>query len=321
MKYLCFLVLLFVACNSPQKKGAAPKSKPLAVAANYITQTNSINTMVNSNHQLLTGKKGDFNSFKSYLQGLSDRNLYSIPFAMDYIKTCLPADLPERDSVVLLFNLKFYKVTNLLSESLENKYLWVGNQIDSNKHTAKLKAFKANLKDCGIGVFSSEGNYYLDVLPDYFYQQFKDRVSAGVQAYLEIRRHELAEGFSEDAGMLISFKQLYQRVKNWEKYLDDYPHTVYGNEADNYYTNYLETLLTGMDNSRVFDDVSNVLLPEVKIIYEKAIRDEPASRTAQYISKYYSFLGRHNFTYTDSVDVFLQEHKLSTELGVQPDTR
>jgi hypothetical protein len=167
----------------------------------------------------------------------------------------------------------------------------------------------------------SEGIDYLDVLPDYFYDSFSNRVSASVKQYLFIRKTELAQGFTEDTGLLISFDELYKRVKRWEKFLNDYPNTVYRAQAEDNYTTYLETLLTGMDNSRIFDFDKNVLLPEVKTIYEKAMTDGPNSKTAKIITDYYNFLGRHDFKENDSIPKFLSEHKLSTMLAVQPDNR
>jgi hypothetical protein len=317
MKYTClFLIItLFIACHSSDKKVNRIKAKT------NLLKPNNINKLVIVNHVKLKGISGNFNSFKAYLTGLEDTDPASIPYALDYIKTCLPVNLAERDSVMLLFNVKFFKIANGLTDSLETKYASIVKLMDTDSNSVKLKVFQKNLKDCGIGIFSTEGNYYLDVLPDYFYNNFKNRVSPGVRAYLDLRRHELAEGFSEDAGLLISFEQLYQRVKHWEKYLSDFPHTIYTAEAGNYYNTYLKTLLTGMDNSRVFEMDDDVITSEVKAVYEKAMKQDPNMQTVKIITDYYNLLGRHGFKDNDSVAVFLKEHKLSTMLGVQPDTR
>jgi len=168
---------------------------------------------------------------------------------------------------------------------------------------------------------SSEGMYYLDVMPDYFYINFRDLVSAGVAQYLSIRKDELKQGFSEDAGMLITFGELYQRVKRWEEFLDKFPNTVYTADADYYYQTYLATLLTGMDNSRVFDSENSVLLPEIKQLYEKIIKEDPQSRCGKIISSYYSLLKSHNFKDNNGIDDFLKANKLSSMLGVQPHSR
>jgi len=321
MKYFCLIILLLVtACGHVKQKQDKTSTIQKSHAADLL-EPESISKLVAANHQKLVGQHGDFESFKKYINGLNDKDPASIPFALDYIETCISPNLAEKDSVLLLFNVKFYKVSNTLSDSLETKYANVLKRMEDKPNSQKPKALTGNLKACGIGIFSTEGNYYLDILPDYLYENFQTRVSDAAKSYLLIRKEELKKGFSEDAGMLISFDELYQRVKRWEKFLNHYPANVYVGQANDYYTDYLETLLTGMDNSRVFDMDSNILLPEVKTIYEKAIQEDPDSKTSQLISSYYNFLSRHDFKQTDSVDVFLKEHKLSTMLGVQPATR
>jgi len=315
MRYTRFvLLILLVSCGQQRKKG--PDSRPRNLLIPGI-----INKVVAKQHQQLIPGSGDFNSYKEYLANLSDSDAAAIPFALDYIKTCLPANLPQRDSVFYLFNLKFFKVANPISEELYTQYATVLKQIENEPKAPRPKAFIDNLKACGIGVFSTEGNYYLDVSSDYFYKNFKGRVSDGVRTFLYIRKREMAEGFSEDAGLLISFNALYGRVKQWDKFLNDYPNTLYTPSATDYYNSYLRVLMTGMDNSRTFDDIDSTLMPEVKSIYRKAIHEDKNSRTSKIISSYYDFLARHNFKYDDSVDVFLKQHGLSTMIGIQPDTR
>ncbi|QKJ29340.1 hypothetical protein HQ865_06075 [Mucilaginibacter mali] len=317
MKYLCLLTLiLLTGCSSCGNKTEMPN-----LPAADLLQAGNVKALVAKNHQNLRGVDGDFESFKEYLNGLKDDDAASIPYAMDYIKTCLPSDMAGRDSVVLLFNVKFFKITNFISSKLETRYAAMVKLYDGEPQSAKLRIFKNNLKTCGIGIFQTEGNCYLDVLPDYFYTNFKNRVSAGVKEYLNIRRVELAQGFSEDAGLLISYRQLYQRVKRWEKYMKTYPTSVYRNEAENYYTTYLETLLTGMDNSPVFEGFSETLSPEVKAIYEQAILRDPESPSSKIITYYYGLLSRNDFRRNDSIPIFLNEHKLSNMSGIQPDTR
>jgi hypothetical protein len=325
MKYFCLFALLPLSCNSPQKKASSAKLSPVPIVVKKINpslfEAHSVEKEVAKNHDKLIGHRGDFISFKKYLSTLNDAELVSIPFALDYIKTCLPATLPERDSVILIFNVKFFTVSNKLSENLDTKYNTVIKQLEKGVKSLELSAFQSNLSFCGIGIFSTEGNYYLDVLPNYFFDNFKNRVSDGTKAYLNIRKQELAEGFTEDAGLLITYKQLYQRVKNWDKYLTTFNRNVYTNEAKNYYITYLETFLTGTDNSRVFDGEDETISPEIKKLYETAISEDADTRTGKIITEYYTLLSRHQFKQIDSINVFLKKHNLSTMLAVQPQTR
>jgi hypothetical protein len=321
MRYIRFIFLmLLTACHQPTKKADKAKVSQNMQPADLL-KAGSINKLVAKNHKRLVSVHGDFNSFKKYLAQLSDNDPASIPYALDYIKTCIPVSLPEKDSVIWLFTLKFYKITNKLSDSLETTDASVIKLMDDKPTPSPVKYFTNNLAACGIGIFQTEGNYYLDMMSGYLYKNFENRISEGVKAYLYIRKGEMAAGFTEDAGLLISFDALYGRVRQWEKFLNDYPKTIYSGAASDYYYTYLQTLLTGMDNSRVFDMETGVLSPEVKTIYEKAMRQDTSSKTSKIISSYYDLLARHNFKETDSVNVFFKEHKLSTMLAVQPDNR
>lgn len=312
---LSFTFLLACSSNNTQNK------KDIVSTKDYLLQDNSVRNLLTANHQKLSGVKGDFKSYKLYLAKLDNDSLTSIPFALDYINTCISSDNTDRDSIFLLFNIKFYAVANRLSDSLDTKYKNLIEQLDKDSNTVELNSFRNNLKACGIGIFTTEGMYYLDVIPDFFYNSFKNRVSDGVAEFLNIRKDELKQGFSEDAGMLISFEDLYHRVKRWENFINKYPNTVYSDEANSYYTTYLETLMTGMDNSRVFDFDNNTLLPEVKTLYEKIAGEGTESPTTKIISSYYAFLARHDFKENDSIQIFLKTNNLSTMLAVQPHTR
>jgi hypothetical protein len=314
---LASLLITLMACGS---HNAIDNSENSSVP-DYLLQDNFINTLSLSNHRKLVGRTGNLRSFKEYLNTLNTDSLTSIPFALDYILTCISSDNTDRDSIFLLFNRHFDVITNRLNDSLYTKYKAVAAQLENDSNTVELNAFKKNLEVCGVGIFSTEGTYYPDALPDFFYNNFKGRVSDGVKEFLNIRKDELKQGFSEDASLLISFEDLYGRVKRWENFIYKYPRTVYNEEANSYYVTYLETLMTGMDNSPTFDYESTMLLPEIKNLYEKIIQEEPGSPTTKLISSYYNFLGRHDFKSNDSIETFLKTNNLATMLAVQPNTR
>jgi hypothetical protein len=316
-------ILLALSCSFLFACGSnnTQDKKDTVSTTDYLLQDNSVSKFVIANHQKLSGVTGSFKSYKLYLDKLDNDSLTAIPFALDYINTCISTDNADRDSIFLLFNIKFYEVANRLSDSLDTKYKSLIHQLDKDSSTVELKSFKNNLATCGIDIFSTEGMYYLDVIPNFFYDNFKNRVSDGVAEFLNIRQDELKQGFSEDAGMLISFEDLYNRVKRWENFINKYPNTVYNNEANSYYETYLETLMTGMDNSRLFDFDNNSLLPEMKTLYEKIIGEGTESPTTKIISSFYALLARHDFKENDSIQIFLETNNLSTMLAVQPHTR
>ena len=319
MKYSILLLILTVAISCNSNKTASIKT--VSQTDENLLEKNNIANIVSSNHQSLVNIKGDLESFKTYLKGLDSSKISTIPLALDYIKTCIPADLPSKDSVYKEFTYEFYNVANGFTDLFESKFPKLVSDLNENKNTPEIEAFNENLKAAGLDLCMSEGMYYFDVTYDFFYNNFKDRVSPDLAEYLNIRKDELKQGFSEDAGMLISFEELYQRVKRWENFLGTYPSSSLLGDANYFYQTYIETLLTGMDNSRTFDYENNTLIPEVKSIYEKAMIEDTTSNSYKIISAYYNFLSNHNFTYNDSINIFLESFGLSSMLGVQPHTR
>jgi len=284
-------------------------------------QENVVRNNVTLNHKKLIGISGNLNSFKAFSEKLSDYQITSIALALDYIKTCIPPNTPNQDLIFKVFYIKANIVANNVSEQLDSKYNTLSNQLDNDVNSPELLAFKQNLKYGGFEIFATEGIYYIDVSSDFYYNNFNNRVSNSMKEFLRIRMEELKQGFSEDAEMLITFDDLYKRVKTWENFLNRYPDALFIEDANYFYSMYLSTLLTGMDNSQIFNYASNSLLPEIKLLYEKIIQEDKDSKTSRIISSYYSLLEQHNFKTNDDINKFLEENNLSTMLAVQPTLR
>ncbi len=314
-------LILLLSCNSQKTTNNEGELLRADTITENLSEQNSITKLISLNHQRLDKIKSDFNSFKLYSKSLSESNISSIPFLLDYIRTCIPNNDINNDSIFFIFSQKFNRITNRLNDSLGTKFRFVSEPAGEESSAKQIDIFKENLAACGIGIFSTEGMYYADAQSDYFYNNFNDRVSPGLKEYLKIRQDELKQGFAEDAGLQITFDELYQRIKRWEQFQIKYPETIYKADARYFYSMYLETLMTGMDNSRVFDYGNSKLLPGLKQLYEKIIRTDSKSETGKIISSYYSLLARHGFKENDSIDVFLKNNGLSTMISVQPDTR
>ncbi|HKC66731.1 MAG TPA: hypothetical protein VKG26_00740 [Bacteroidia bacterium] len=315
--YFLFCAVFLVACGGSNTK---PTTEPSRPTINYLLQDDYINKAAAANRKKIKGVKGDIKTLTTYIKSLND-SVTTIAYALDYIKQCNLTSDAERDSGYRLFSSQFYAVISKLNDSLETTYETIFNQLLKDTTTTELTCLKKNLATCGIGVYSTEGNPYFDVLPDYFYESFKGRVPAWTEAYLSIRKDELKQGFTEDAGLLISYDELYNRIKRWEVYIAKYPNAIYKDEASSFCDMYMSVLVTGIDNSRIFDFDSKKLLPEIKTLYEKIKTDDTTLASTKLIAAYYNFLARHNFTDNDSIELFTKAHHIMPMLGVQPPTR
>ncbi len=312
------LMIMMGSCSSHHTDKNTGNAISIDNQNENLLNENSVKELVALNHEQYKNAKGDLKSFISLLGVLNKSKLSSIAIAMDYVKTCIVAGNQENDDIYVFFCGIYYNIANQISDSLEIKYTGVMDDFENNRNSSLLRIFKSNLAECGTEIFSSEGQFYLDVEADYFYDNFKGIVSKGLKEYLAIRSEEMKKGFSEDAGLLISFEEVYKRAKRWELFINDYPHAICNEEARMYYETYLETLMTGMDNSRVFEGEENIIVPEIKALYEEIMKEDAQSNITKIIISYYSFLSKNNFKEPENIDKFLKENNLSSMLAVQP---
>jgi len=264
----------------------------------------------------------DFQSLKKEMLAHKVLGIGAIPVAEKIVEHCIgKLKIAEKDSVYNLFCGLVSDVSNELSQNLETKYENILKKIEEKSKDPEATNFSKCLDICGLELLTTEGAYYLDSKYDYIYKLFKGKVSDDLDAFLKLRSVEIKEGYSEDAGLLISFESLFNRVQNWEDFMGKYPKSFVFIEAKSLYTSYLSTFITGMDNSRTFDYESQKLLPEVKALYEKIIAQNGSRKCQKIVSEYYDLLKANDFKELEKVDDFLKSKDLYSMLGVQPETR
>lgn len=326
---LLLLSLLTLGCGSP--KNTDSESSPAkdsvmtgttAAATEVQIDLQKAKRKIANNKASLSAITGDTHELKTYIQSLDPSDLFTIAATADYISGFLAKAKPEdRDSAYIYLQNTFYSAVNSLTDSLYSRYPVTMKKLEENKNDRQTQDFEEYLKLFGVGLFTTEGMYYLDVDPDYFLNIFDKKVSRGLNDYLVQRRQEMIEGFSEDAGLVITFEQVYNRVVKWEKIINDNPRFIMSESASRFYETYLVTLLTGMDNSRVFDFENERLLPEVKMLYEAIIKSGPQTKSTEIIKGYYQLLAANDFKHSARADDYVQSLDLGSMLGVQPHTR
>lgn len=314
--WFTFCSLFLLACGTATKHD----DKTAGPVKDYLLQDNYMSNALAANHEKIKNTKGNIQLFTTYINNLSD-SLTTNLYALDYLANCNLSVDAEKDTAYALFDRHFYKTLSKLTDSVDTKYKFLFDLVAKDSNTAELTCFKKNLEACGVGIFSGEGNFYVDVLPDYYYDNFKNRVSSEVRDYLAIRRDEMKQGYAVDGGLVIGFDTLYLRIKKWEAFLAKYPNTRYRKEVVSNYNMYVGTLMIGMDNTRVFDIDGDTLLPEIKSLYQKIVADDPASPTTKLFTLYYNYLAKHNFIQTDSTVAFAIANNTPAILAVQPPTK
>lgn len=247
--------------------------------------------------------------------------LYSIRVYEQWLRQNLSKmSFEEIDAAYISFREFYYNEINQYNEQLETLYpdmLERMNEPDDKE----MKELMAMLQLCGSELLQSEGFFYVDQRYDYFKSIFSEHASSEMKEYLEIRSKELKEGFSEDAGLLITFEQLYDRVVVWEKFLADNPEFILNEEVKGMLSMYLSTLMTGMDNSPAFDYETGKLLTELQFIYSKAIQKNDNRNSTKVLRKYFDHLKANGFVQPLDMDAFLDSIGYYSMMGVQPPPR
>lgn len=295
-----------------------PTESMVCEGFNYL----NIRSTIQDYESKFTSPKGNLTTFKNQITGFRDLGLISIPITESLINKYLSTfSKAERDSVYVMFNEIVYSAINDFNDSLELKYTSLLRRNNKKIVETEITEFKRSLDICGLTLLQTEGENYVDVKYDYYYKLFKGRVSPALNDYLKIRMKELRQGFSEDAELLISFHQLYRRVLTWEKFNKKYPDFFYRQETQLNYQTYLSTLITGMDNSPVFDYDSGKLFPIIHDLFLDIVSRHNSLKSTRVIKEYYELLKESNFTRPNHLDQFLKDNELFSMIGVQPETR
>jgi hypothetical protein len=294
---------------------------------NAIEQTNKVLIESSRKHEELTGilrsamvQERNLSTI-IFQYGDYGIGLYSIRVYEQWLRQNLSKmSFEEIDAAYITFREFYYNEINQYNEQLETLYPEL-NEWMNDGSDPEMKELMDRLQLCGSDLYQSEGFFYIDQRPDYFTSIFGQDGSSEMKEYLEIRSKELKEGFSEDAGLLISFEQLYDRVVVWEKYLAENPDFILNEEIKGTLSMYLSTLMTGMDNSPAFDYETGKLLPELQFIYSKAIQKNDNRNSTKVLRKYFEHLKANGFVQPLDMDAFLDGIGYYSMMGVQPPPR
>jgi len=218
------------------------------------------------------------------------------------------------DSLFLKFRNSYMAVAESLTERLGDDTTGQGLSITRDGWSDSLRSV---LQRHGFDLNCSEGNAFVDEDVAYLLGAFGPVLTPAMREYLSIRNVEQHVRFSEDAALQIPWDAVGERIATWEAFLHKYPTFSWRDAAQYWRTMYLETYLTGMDNTRTFTD-SGTLEQEVRKSYQHFLRTNAGTPAAAVIRDYLALLEANAAPSDSSIKRFLREHELQSMLGVQP---
>lgn len=148
-------------------------------------------------------------------------------------------------------------------------------------------------------MYIGEGYTELRTVPNFYIQLFQQSLPMDYRQYLRLKADEDTVLYSADAGIMISFNLVGQRVLNWERFLHANPTSIFQAEARTIHKRYLFDYLMGEDNTPSFDN-----------------REDISSLNAENRAEYVSFVEKNGNTKSgEIVKQFLD--RLNTEPTVQ----
>lgn len=131
-------------------------------------------------------------------------------------------------------------------------------------------------------VYAGEGSFAFRLNPNYWVIHLAPHLAKADQVYLKQMAEQTQQPFADDAGLLISWLELGERVQAWMQYTEDYPDGYFTELAQAKRDDDLSILLMGMDNTPTHQQ--GVLLPEVRVAYAQLARQYPNSRLSKTLS-------------------------------------
>ncbi len=155
---------------------------------------------------------------------------------------------------------------------------------DWNNTNKTLNKYDLELWDIGEGIVT------IRELPHLYYDVFKDYVTEDYKEYLKIWAKDDEELYQADAGLMISFEELGERIITWENFLNKFPNSTLKQRVIDLLNSYREDYILGMDNTPTidggYDNIPITIDEDVKKEYDRFIKKYPNSPTVELI-KYF----------------------------------
>jgi len=250
--------------------------------------------------------------YVAFLSSLDNHNLDSISQGLRAYKAqAAQFNQAQRDTACREYITFFHATISLHNDNIWEDLDFISKLHNPDRHRdPEVTAFLQALKRNGLALYNFGRLHYIDQREDYLYHHFFWYVSPSFRDYLALRKDELAEGFSNNDALLISFDEVGRRVIRWETYLERYPNSVATALAKYYYGLYLNTFLTGLKNSPVFARTGEIQ-PHLITTYDTFASRFGSTAAGRLVRQFYYILIEADFRWSPRVRDFYIEHNIA----------
>jgi len=264
MRRLTALLAFGILLSACKKNNDKPISSVNKTKSDTIKEQSAPTTENSNSESLLEQFSKNKNEVILKLKTLSNKEANALYEKYSEENTALVQQIAEKEAGVLD---KFY------------------NEDEANKKAVKLlgeKLTKHQLEFSEIG----EGYVEIDPVHDFYYQIFKNYVTNDYKDYLYLISEESKSLYSADAGLVISFKDLGDRIISWENFMTKYPDSNLIASVKEQYKNYQMDYLVGQDNTPTAERATdeNYIYPENIQEFNRFMKKYPKSPTVPLIN-------------------------------------
>ena len=182
-------------------------------------------------------------------------------------------------------NHTLYDIEDALAGFLDSIYNDTNGENFTDKDWADankiLNKYDLELWDIG------EGMVTIRELPHLYYDMFKDYVTDDYKEYLKIWAKDSEELYQADAGLLISFEEIGERIITWENFLNQYPNSKLNVKVTALLNSYREDYLLGMENTPTLDGGYDNIPITIDEVAKKEYPNSPTVELIKYLLENY----------------------------------
>lgn len=158
----------------------------------------------------------------------------------------------------------------------------------------------------GVHVGVSEGDTYFTVDVARLIDRVGPFLTREGRQYAGLTLDEQRRPCCEDAGLLISWDELGDRVAGYDRFAANYPNSAAAPEAAAEYQTLFGMFLTGIDNSPAY--LKARMIPNVRESLTRYARNHRELRSGQAVADYLALLKSSDYRETPAVGRFLRDH-------------
>jgi hypothetical protein len=249
-------------------------------------------------------------SYKKSLSGIKGKDCKVIQQAIQKFSEHMkgkPAHVADQ-AVVELDHFIDSVVTNLndalfRSEDLP-EFEKVGQDEDGRSKKPAVQKKIDQWAECGLHLEFPEGMPTIYQNPGLTNLNVEPMVTPEMRTFLNQRKKEWDEGWSVDAGLVITPQQLAERAVFWDDFVSQHPTFVYAPELRRLAYAYTTDLLTGQNNTPALGYEDGKLEDDFKAAYDWVLKEHPKSETAHWVQEWTDILKANGWKRSTKSDAY-----------------